>query len=169
MARVSTSLDAVLAAIRGKLVADAVFKKAETFCSLDPDAVAEKAPPSDRFAGVTFAEVNQVPGTVTTDASTDDVPDCEGEFVVACYFTVNVDSLGRDDAVLTTADAGVMAVLKRAIKSLNNQELADRDGNDLLLCSLTFLGLRARGRQGKSGRHRFDLRFAAAFDWDLTE
>lgn len=167
MARVSCGLDYFLRAVRDRLVSRGVVKDAQTFLTLDADdmLIGTQAPP---VIGVSFDAFDQRPDTLHSEQFEHDAPVMEGELTVALWTRVALDTPGQDARAITNATLGAAQMMRLIFDALNNVELY-KDGDIITWRSLTFIGVRNRGRWAKDKNwRRADVRFDAAFVWRPT-
>lgn len=165
MARVPCDLADILLAVPAKLVAAGVATAPQTYLSLDNDDVPSGTVAPPLFA-VSFTAFDQRGDTVNSESDWNDQPYMEGELVVTVWTRVPLDQAARDTAALTKASLGLAGNVTLVFGALNNQELLNPGGQTITQRSLTFLGVRNKGKWGKDKDwRRLDVRFSCAYAW----
>ncbi len=171
MARVATTPEIILAAARDRLVSRGVVNDGRAFVCDDPDDVIAEGLKDDRLTCVWWRDMNQDPQSVHTEPPTVVIPVVEGDLMITALVRTDLDQRARADYAMSDQSNGASVFIRRVTAALNNYELLNSAGNQILMCSLTFRRVTNRGKLKAPGAERwrrYDCMFDMMFRFDLS-
>lgn len=168
MARIATTIETILAAARDRIVSAGAVVSSAAYITDDPSLPPEEfGITKESAAAVWWTDIAQNPGDYASGAGAGEISIATSRLLVTCWSRQNLDQPGRADAATESQATGAMVFVRRVIAALNDYELTDSEGNELLLESLTFRRVLNRGRLKPGKSRRYDLEFDLKFRWDL--